>query len=170
MSVGTNITPHKPLWRAQEKLRITDTYLFLFSTCFGHPCAHHQEEITVSMWQWYLSLWMGGVWPADQTPPIHCDKYQRRIDTVISSWWWAHGSPKHVEKINKYIKHNCAPSWIYLRNFHKRQVYTIYYRPLSGIIQNYKWFPFPISWYIYLLVYYPTASSLPHPLSKDSHS
>jgi len=24
-------------------------YLFLFSTCFGHPCAHHQEKVTVSM-------------------------------------------------------------------------------------------------------------------------
>ena len=23
--------------------------IFLFSTCFGHPCAHHQERITVSM-------------------------------------------------------------------------------------------------------------------------
>ena len=49
-------------------------------------------EITVSMRHWYLSLCMGGVWsagwisiqPADQTPPIQSDKYQCRIDTVIS--------------------------------------------------------------------------------------
>jgi uncharacterized membrane protein len=61
------------------------TYLFLFSTCFGHPCAHHQEKITVSMRNWCLSLCMGGVCSADQTPPIQCDKYQCRIDTVIFS-------------------------------------------------------------------------------------
>ena len=38
--------------------------LFLFSTCFGHPRAHHQEKIAVSMRHWYLSLCMGGVWSA----------------------------------------------------------------------------------------------------------
>ena len=82
-------------------------YLFLFSTCFGHPSAHHQEKITVSMRYWYLSLWMSGVWstgwiqPADQMPPIRSDKYQCHIDTVIFSWWWALGCPKHVEKRNK---------------------------------------------------------------------
>jgi len=37
-------------------------YLFLFSTCFGHPSAHYEEQITVSMRHWYLSLCMGGVW------------------------------------------------------------------------------------------------------------
>jgi len=58
---------------------------------------------------------MGGVWSADQTPPIQSDKYQCRIDTVIFSWWWASGCPKHVEKANKYIKQNCAPSWAYLQ-------------------------------------------------------
>jgi len=63
-------------------------YLFLFCTCFGH-----QEKITVSMRQWYLSLCMGGVWTADQTPHIQADKYQCRIDTVIFSWWWVHGCP-----------------------------------------------------------------------------
>ena len=39
-------------------------YLFLFFTCFGHPRAHHQEKTAVSMWHWYLSLCMGGVWSA----------------------------------------------------------------------------------------------------------
>jgi len=51
-------------------------YLFLFSTCFGHPCAHHQERITVSMRHWYLSHCMSGIWSADQMPLIQCDKYQ----------------------------------------------------------------------------------------------
>ena len=45
------------------------------------------------------------------------DKYQCRIDTVIFSWWWAHGCPEHVEKRNKYIKQNCAPSWTYLQDY-----------------------------------------------------
>jgi len=40
-------------------------YLFLFSTCFGLPRAHHQEEkIAVSMRHCYLSLCMNGVWSA----------------------------------------------------------------------------------------------------------
>ena len=117
----------------------------VFSTCFGHPHAHHQEKNTVSMRHLYLSLCMGGVcllymfrastcpssgennyihaslvfvtlyvWRL-QTPPIQSDKYQRRVDTVIFSWWWAHGCPKHVQKWNKYIKQNCAPSWTYLQ-------------------------------------------------------
>ena len=33
----------------------------------------------------------------------------------IFSWWWAHSSPKHVEKSNKHIKKICAPSWFYLQ-------------------------------------------------------
>jgi len=37
-------------------------YLFLFFTCFGHPCAHHQEQIAVSMRHWYMSLCMGDDW------------------------------------------------------------------------------------------------------------
>ena len=71
-----------------------NSYLCLFSTCFGHPSAHHQAINTVSIQHWYLSLCKCGVWsagwfsiqPADQTPPIQSDKYQCRIDTVIFSW------------------------------------------------------------------------------------
>ena len=54
---------------------------------------------------------------ADQKPPIQCDKYQWRMDTVIFSWWWAHGCSNNVEKRNKYIEENCAPSWIYLQEY-----------------------------------------------------
>ena len=60
------------------------------------------------------SCWLDWIQPADQTPPIQSDEYQCRIDTVIFSWWWACGCLKHVEKRNKYIKQNCAPSWTYL--------------------------------------------------------
>ena len=55
--------------------------------------------------------------PADRTPPIQSDKYQCHIDTVIFSWWWALGCPKHVQKWNKYNKQNCAPSWTYLQDY-----------------------------------------------------
>ena len=48
---------------------------------------------------------------ATQSEKHHC-----RIDTVIFSWWWAHGCSKHVEKGSKYINQNCAPSWTYLRD------------------------------------------------------
>ena len=70
-------------------------YLFLFTACFGHPWAHHQEKITLFMRHWQLSHCMGGVWfagwiavaiqPADQMPPIQSDKYQCRMNTVIFS-------------------------------------------------------------------------------------
>jgi hypothetical protein len=100
-------------------------YLFPFSTCFGHPCAHRQDKITVSMRHWYLSLcigwrlvcWMDWIQPADQTPPIQSDKNQCRIDTLIFSWRWAHGCPKHAEKRNKYTKQNCAHSWNYFGEY-----------------------------------------------------
>ena len=38
---------------------------------------------------------------------------------IIFSWWWARECPKYVlvQKRNKYIKQNCAPSWTYLRNY-----------------------------------------------------
>jgi len=79
---------------------------------------------------------------ADQTPHIQTDKYQCRIATVIFSWWWAHGCPKHVEKWNKYIKENCALSWIYL------QVYTGMYsqQNTSNIEGLFKILQFFIKW------------------------
>ena len=81
-----------------------------------------RRKFDVSLRQWCLSLCMGGVWsagwiemqPADQKPLIQNDKYKCHIDTVLFSWWWAHGCPKHVEKWNKYINQNFAPSWTYL--------------------------------------------------------
>jgi hypothetical protein len=42
-----------------------------------------RRKIAVSVQQWYLSLCMGGVWSADQMPPIQSDKYQCRTDIAI---------------------------------------------------------------------------------------
>jgi hypothetical protein len=94
-------------------------YICLFCTCFRHPSAHHQEKITVSMQQWYLSLWMGGVLsePANQMPPIQSDKYQCCIDTVIFSWRWAFGCLKHVEKRHKYIQTELCTKLDYLWDY-----------------------------------------------------
>ena len=50
-------------------------------------------------------------------PPIQSDKYQCHIEAVIFSWWWARGCLKHLEKRNKHIKQNCAPSWTYWRAY-----------------------------------------------------
>ena len=50
--------------------------LFHFSTCFGYPCAHHQEEITVSMRHWCCqSVWVASGLlsrrhPYRLTPPV----------------------------------------------------------------------------------------------------
>ena len=112
-------------------------YLFFFSTCFGQPCAHHQEKLLylcdngICHSVWVQSGLLVGVklqpadqkpgllvgvklQPADQKPPIQSDKYQCRIGTVNSPDD-GHVCPKHVEKINKYTKQNCAPSWIYMQ-------------------------------------------------------
>jgi len=75
-----------------------------------------------TLYGWRLVCWLDWnnwvpIQPEDQTSPIQSDKYQCRIDTVISSWWWSHGCAKHVEKRNKYIKHNCAPNWTYLQEY-----------------------------------------------------
>jgi hypothetical protein len=67
-------------------------YLFLFSICFEQPCAHHQEKLLyLCDTGIFLSVLLGSglqvavsLQPADQIPPIHSDKYQCRIDTVIS--------------------------------------------------------------------------------------
>jgi len=67
-------------------------YLFLFSTCFGQPCPHHQEKLLYlcdtgachSVWAVSGLLVGVSLQPADQTPPIQSDKHQCRIDTVIS--------------------------------------------------------------------------------------
>jgi len=56
------------------------------------PCAHHQEKLLylcdtgICYSVWVASRLLVGVklQPADQTPPIQSDKYQCRIDTVIS--------------------------------------------------------------------------------------
>jgi len=51
-------------------------------------------------------------WPSHR----HSDIYQRLYWYNWFSWWWAQGCSKHVEKWNKYIEKNCAPSWSFTKN------------------------------------------------------
>ena len=65
-------------------------YLFLFSTCFGHPSAHHQEKITVSMRHWYLSLWVAsgllvGLNPTSRPDTTHTE-WQTPVSHRYSNW------------------------------------------------------------------------------------
>jgi hypothetical protein len=84
--------------------------LLLFSTCFGKPCAHHQEKIPYLFDTWYLSLYIDNclVGRAEWV------SYGSHMYGIFS-WWWAHICPKHVEKSNINNKKICAPSWFYLQ-------------------------------------------------------
>jgi len=64
----------------RRDLRITLYIYFNFSTRFGQLCAHHGENLTVSMRQWYFSLCMGSclVWW------LGWDVRSCRVDTVSS--------------------------------------------------------------------------------------
>ena len=95
--------------------------MFPASTCpssGGNYCIY-ATPVFVTLYGWRLVYWLDwvSIQPADHTPLVQSDKHQCRIDTVISSWWWTHGCPKHAEKLFKYIKKNCAPSWTYLQDY-----------------------------------------------------
>jgi len=96
-------------------------YLFHFSKCFEQPCAHHQENQLYQYSLWYMSLCVGDrvVCRSERNFPTctrHSDIYQRLYWYNWFSWWWAQGCSKHVEKWNKYIEKNCAPSWSFTKN------------------------------------------------------
>jgi hypothetical protein len=65
------------------------------------------------------------VWYAAYTrqSSTQSDKCQVSHRYSYFSWWLAHSRLKHVVKINKHTKKNCAPSWLYLQ-------YLLGYHPL----------------------------------------
>ena len=104
--------------------------LFIFSTCFGQPCAHHQENQLYQYDIWYMSLCIDDRlvcrfgWDAVSSKPAHQTVIyvytEWHIPDVVLinlfSWWWAHGCPKHVENINKHtLKRNCVSSWLFTK-------------------------------------------------------
>jgi len=50
------------------------------------------------------------------TLPYRVTYTKCRTDSFISPDD-GHSCPKHVQKINKYTKKNCAPSWLYLQDY-----------------------------------------------------
>ena len=92
-------------------LNIFISLLYMFRASMWPPSGKnyciYSTLVFVTLYGWRPVCWLD--WP------IQGDIYQCHIDTVIFSWWWAHGCPKHVEKRNKYIKQSCAPSWTYLQ-------------------------------------------------------
>ena len=102
-------------------------YLYLFSTCFGHPSAHHWRrkllylcDTGICHFGWVASgvrvvLKLSiSIQPADQTPTVQSDKYQCRIDTVVFLLMMGTWMPKTCREeiqINIFTQ-NCAPSWI----------------------------------------------------------
>ena len=89
-------------------------YMFPASMCpsSGENYCIYATLVFISLYGWCLVCWLD--WKSNQQQSA---KYQCRIDTVIFSWWRAHGCPKRVEKRNKYIKQNRAPSCTYLQRF-----------------------------------------------------
>ena len=87
-------------------------YMFRASMCpsSGENYCIHASLVLVTLYGWLLVCWLD--WKSNQHT-----KYQGLMDTIIFSWWWAHGCPKYVEKRNKCIKQNCAPSWTYLQDY-----------------------------------------------------
>jgi hypothetical protein len=85
-------------------------YLFHSSTCLGQPSAHHQEDQLYQYIIWYISFCVGDC-PVCLSPDRHTgqsstqnDIYQLMYWYNWSSWWWALGCSKHVEKWNKHIE------------------------------------------------------------------
>ena len=114
---------------------ISPLYMFRASMC---PSSWENYCIYSSLVFVTLYVW-GGVWSADQTPPIRNDKHQCSTETVIFQWWWAHGCPKHIEKRNKYIKQNCALILIYLQDYSGIHCqHNIKSRKLYYVFNNYK--------------------------------
>ena len=70
--------------------------LFLFSTCFGQLCVHHQENNCINTTSAVPSK------PAYQKV-IYTEWHIPDVVLIqLFSWWWTHSCPKHVENRNKH--------------------------------------------------------------------
>ena len=100
-------------------------YLFQFSTCFGQPCAYHQEN---QLYQYDIPCMSPCVHDRlvcklDGTP-FHPNLHARRSSTQndiygMSYWynWFSCGCPKHVENWNKYTWKGIVRRVGYLQRF-----------------------------------------------------
>jgi hypothetical protein len=85
------------------------------STSFGRLWAHHQEKQLCLCDTCFLLFCMNDCLHTRQSS-IQNKKYQVSHKYGYSSWWCAHIRQKHVEKINKHTKKNCAPIWRYFQD------------------------------------------------------
>ena len=92
-------------------------YLFRFSTCFEHHCAHHQEDQLHQYNTLYMSLCIDRlVCRCTLDGHLHRVTHQILYWYNWFSWWWAQWCSKHVENWNKYIqKKNCASGWLFTK-------------------------------------------------------
>jgi hypothetical protein len=114
------------LYNLVNTANLVHNCLFLFSTCFGRLCAHHQEKQLYLCDTRYLSLRLYDclVCRVEWNSTLHTwqssvqnNKYQVSHRYSCFSWLWVHSRPKHVEKRNKHTKKNCAPSSLYLQDY-----------------------------------------------------
>jgi len=91
---------------------------FLFTTCFGQPCAHHQENKLYQCDTWFMPLCVDDGLVGRLGWNLHTrrssarsDKYQVSHWYSLFSWWRAHGCPKHVENRNKRTWKICSSIW-----------------------------------------------------------
>jgi hypothetical protein len=104
------ITQKKP-YNIQNTAKVWNQgCLFIFSTCFGWLYWPSSGDTTVSMRHLALVTlygWLSG---------LQAGMNSFILPYLPDSHIVAHSLPKHVEKINKRTKKNCAPSWLYLQN------------------------------------------------------
>ena len=62
-----------------------------------------------------MTVWFAG-WNGTHST-LHTSQSSTKSDKYsYFFWWWAHSCLKHVQKRNKHIEKNCAPSWLYLQD------------------------------------------------------
>ena len=92
--------------------------LIIYSTCFGHLYAHHQEleTILVLLPHMVCNVSVAGGRRSGAGQQAMCPGWGKLLEQLPStrthsSWWWAYKCPKHVEQITSAINHSVALSW-----------------------------------------------------------
>ena len=117
-------------WVQVLSLRVERIWTDLFYVlCFVDPAALYnlvnKANLVLNLFLAYLFLvYLSGCTLHTRQSSTQNNKYQVSHKHSCFSWWWAHSGPKHVEidkyTKNKYLRINCAPSWLYLQD---KQIY-----------------------------------------------
>jgi hypothetical protein len=112
----------KPRW-----CTIFHSMFIYFFYMFRATMCPSSWETTVSMRHLVLVIlygWQSGMQGGEFHSTLHTrlsstqnNKYQVSHKYSCFSWRWAHSRPKHVGKINKHTKKNCAPTWLCLQDY-----------------------------------------------------